>query len=562
MFDRSMPGRGKSPALAVLTLALMGSSSRALADTPVDKKPAEAPGDAPTVAPAAAPGSAPSGTPSAVPSAAPSAAPAPAPVEAPAPATAPRAAPAASVGDDEAKAKVSPSDEPTTIDAGLEEDQGSWFARAPLSFSVGHGAHKWTLTAYGFVEVDYIFDSTRSYDDSIGSALVARSDTYAGTVGRSQFSIRNSRLGFVLESPTIAGVKPSAVIEADFFGTSTSPPASSEGTFFDNPGFRLRQAYLKLQNDYVDLVAGQTYDVFGWQNYFFPCTTEFLGLPNQLFSRNAQLRLSHTFGATGPVALDIAAAGVRPAQRDSMVPDANAGLRLSVNHWKGITTPGNVGTVALPLSIGVSGTLRQFKVNAFTPPPTQSSNSAMGWGVSVDALIPVIPATSARDRSNRLTLTGSFVTGSGISDLLNANGGASFPTLPNPAQANPPPLYSPDIDNGLVTFDTQGVLHTIDWQAFRVGLQYYFPPTGRLIFSANYTQANSKNMAKLFPRGGAEIELLGSVANVSQYADVNLFFDVTPAVRIGVSGQYTRVEYLDGDHPHNLRAMGQAVYVF
>jgi hypothetical protein len=134
--------------------------------------------------------------------------------------------------------------------------------------------------------------------------------------------------------------------------------------------------------------------------------------------------------------------------------------------------------------------------------------------------------------------------------------------LPNPAQANPPPLYSPDIDNGLVTFDTQGVLHTIDWQAFKVGIQYYFPPTGRLIFSANYTQANSKNMAKLFPKGGAEIELLGSVANVSQYGDVNLFFDVTPAVRIGASGQYTRVEYLDGDRPHNIRAMGQAVYVF
>jgi hypothetical protein len=348
----------------------------------------------------------------------------------------------------------------------------------------------------------------------------------------------------------------------DFFASASSPPSTSEAVFFDSPGFRLRHAYLKLENDYVDVVAGQTYDVFGWQNYFFPCTAEFLALPNMVFSRNAQLRLSHSFGAAGPVGVDLAASVVRPAQRDSMVPDVNAGLRVAFNRVRGITTPGNVGTVALPLSVGVSGTVRQFKVNAFTPPPTQSSNSVTGWGVSVDALVPIIPAASANDRGNRLTLTGSFVTGSGIGDLINANGGASFPTLPNPAQASPAPTYTPDIDNGLVTFDTQGVLHTIDWQAFRVGVQYYFPPTGRLILSVNYTQANSKNMAKLFPKGGAEIELLGSVADMSQYGDVNLFFDITPAVRIGASGQYTRVRYLDGLTPHNLRATGQALYAF
>jgi hypothetical protein len=217
----------------------------------------------------------------------------------------------------------------------------------------------------------------------------------------------------------------------------------------------------------------------------------------------------------------------------------------------------------MPLSIGVSGIVRQFKVDAFTPPPTQNSNSAMGWGVSADAFIPIIPAASAYDRGNRLTIIGSFVRGTGISDLINANGGAMFPTLPNPAQANPPPLYTPDIDNGLVTFDTaQGLLHTIDWQAYRVGLQYYLPPTGRLLFSANFTRAHSGNMAKLFPQGGAEIELLTNVADTSTYVDGNLFWDATPAVRFGISGQYTQVEYLDGMKPHNYRAMGQTVYLF
>jgi hypothetical protein len=436
----------------------------------------------------------------------------------------------------------------------------SWFARAPLTLNVGEGSERWSVTLYGFIEADYIFDTTRSYDDAIGPTLVARSDTYAGTVGRSQFSVRNSRLGLLLNSPSVAGMKGSAVLEADFFGNQ--PRGTSERLFFDSPAFRLRQAYVQLLSDYVDVVAGQTYALFGWQNYFFPCTLEFLGLPNQVFSRAVQLRLSHRFELVGDFSLDIAAAAVRPGQRDSAVPDAQAGVRLSFNRWKGIATPGNVGTSALPLSVGVSGTLRQFKVNAFAPPPTQRSNSATGWGVALDALVPLIPAAHADDRANRLTFTGSFVTGTGIADLITAGGGASFPTLPNPAQANPPPLYTPNIDDGLVSFDTRGVVHTIDWWALRVGLQYYLPPSGRMIVSANYTHAHSGNMHELFPKGGAEIELLARVADRSHYADLNFMWDATPSIRVGLSGQYTKVIYLDRDAPHNLRIMGQALYVF
>ena len=69
-------------------------------------------------------------------------------------------------------------------------------------------------------------------------------------------------------------------------------------------------------------------------------------------------------------------------------------------------------------------------------------------------------------------------------------------------------------------------------------------------------------MSKLFPMLGAEIELIDRVADTSKYADGNLFFDATPAIRFGISGQYTQVHYLDGNQPHNIRGMGQAVYVF
>jgi hypothetical protein len=455
---------------------------------------------------------------------------------------------------------------PVPVPAPAETAPASWFDRPPIALVVGEGARQFKLTLYGFVEADYIFDTTRSYDDAMGSSLVARSDTYDGNHSRSQFSMRNSRLGFAFESPAVGGVKPTAVLEADFFGHQDTPhqgtSTTSENTYFDSPTYRIRHAFVKLASPYVDVILGQTYDLFGWQNFSSPASLEFLGLPNQLFSRNPQLRFSHDFNGDGALGVDVAISAGRPAQRDSQIPDGSAGLRLILNRWKGITTPGNVGTTSAPASIGVSGIVRQFNVNAFAPPPTRNSNSASGWGMAVDALIPVIPAAGRDDRGNRLTLTGSFVRGTGIADLITSGGGAQFPPLQNAQQANPPPIYDANIDSSLVAFDANGVVHTLNWTAFRVGLQYYLPPSGRILFSANYTQSHSDNLSKFYYQGGSEQELLSKIADTSRYVDANLFWDVTPALRLGISGQYTQVEYLDHNKPHNLRGMAQTVYVF
>jgi len=80
--------------------------------------------------------------------------------------------------------------------------------------------------------------------------------------------------------------------------------------------------------------------------------------------------------------------------------------------------------------------------------------------------------------------------------------------------------------------------------------------------AANFTYAHSRNISKLFPRGGSEIELLGTVADKSLSGDGSLMWDATPAIRVGVSGQYTQVRYLDGLEPHNIRGLGVVLYVF
>jgi hypothetical protein len=500
----------------------------------------------------------------------PSAAPLGAPPPAPPPALAPEPA-EQPPGSKRVKAAAVEAAPATEVPTGLQMPTTSWFTRTPLRVVFGSENMPWAVTIFGVVQADYIVDTTRSYNDYIGASLVARSDTYEGTVGRTQFSMRNTRFGFTLDAPAVGGVTPSAVLQGDFSGNqpgvpyvppgTTGPAVIPENAYYNSPTFRIRHAYLTAKSQYVDILAGQTFDVFGWQNYFAPLAL--LGLPNQTSSRTPQFRLSRSFGVGGPVSVDVAVAAARPGQRDSMVPDGEGGIKVNVNGWKGITTPGNAVTVAAPLAIGVSGVVRQFKVNAFAPPPTQSSNHATGWGVSGDLFAPIIPAQSADDRGNRLTLVGSFVYGTGIADLIVTGGGARFPTLPNPAQQSPPPLYTPDVDNGLVSFDVLGVLHTIDWWAAKGGLQYYLPGSGRLILAGNFTFSKSPNIAKLFPKGRSDIELLGTVADESLESDGSLLWDATPTIRFGLSGQYTWVHYLDRlNTPHNIRGIAQALYVF
>jgi hypothetical protein len=442
--------------------------------------------------------------------------------------------------------------------APVELTGAAWFARPRLALTVGEGARGFKLRFFGFLEADYMTDTTRSYDDSMGSSLVARTDTFENHHGRTQFSMRSTRLGFGFDSPTVGDVTSSAVIESDFAGSQASPPGSSESVYFDSPLFRIRHAYVKVKSPYVDLLMGHTFDVFGWQSFFDPS-----GLRNQLFSRNPQLRVSRAFNAEGAVTVELAAAAVRPVQRDSGVPDGSAGLRVSFNGWQGIRTPGNERIEAMPLTLAVSGIVRQFKANAFAPPPTQSSNSATGWGVSLDAFLPIIPATNFVDRGNRLSLLASFVKGTGIGDLISVTGGAVFPTLSNPAAAYPPPVYeTANVDPGIASFDAAGVLHTIDWTALRIGFQYYLPSTGRWILSGNYTQAHSANMATLF-NDPSRFDLQAHFADTLRYADAKLTFDVTPVVRVGLSSQYTQTVYItDGDKPHNIRVTAQTIYLF
>lgn len=406
---------------------------------------------------------------------------------------------------------------------------------------------KWSTELYGFVELDSIEDSTQSLNDAAGNARLSRPEAFGGQHPRFTMSARHTRLGWRFSSPEYHGIVAKGLIESDFFGNEPSIASSSEVSFLANPDFRIRHAWLKLENLYVEALVGQTWQLFGWQPYFHPNTVAVQGIPGEVFARTPQVRLSHSFKRSW-MEVEVAVAASRSAQRDSGVPDGQAGLRVVLPGWKGLHTIGGSATSVDAASVGVSGILRRFVAGA---PGSNADPSVVfattGGGYSLDAFIPVIPVTGS-DRSNALTVNGSFTRGDGIADNYT---GLTF--------GLPAVTVGSYVDPGLVVQSPSGALDAIKTRSFVVGAQYYFPRGGDVWLSANFTHLdfiNADAVAMLVPNGTT------SVFKRSTWFDVNLFWDVTTAVRLGF--EYARFEqtFVDGLKAHNNRYQLSGWYLF
>jgi len=439
---------------------------------------------------------------------------------------------------------------PVPVDAALIKPINPW----DKQLSAEPMRARWESSLYGFAELDAMRDSTQSYGPSSNNTVLARPGTYAGLHGRTQMTANNSLFGFIIKAPDIGDrVQAIGHAEVDFFGVQ--PTDATESTIYTTPSVRMRLFYLRLKQSFdassLELLAGQYHDLFAWGAAgFYPNSVAFLGLAGEIYHRAPQIRLTYSVPLCC-VTIDVAGAAVRPVQRDSEVPDLQGGIKVSVNRWRGVGTQGFGQPDLQPLSVGVSGVWRRFAVAEFLPVPGEPK-IAFGHGFAVNAFVPIIPAhvragrlfAPPQNRANALSLNAEFTTGTGISDLYTGlTGGALFPSLPNPAAINPPPLYRPNIDSGIVTYDADGNLRTINWRAVVVGLQYYLPVVdGRIWVSANYSQLKSTNIVGLTPENTR-----GGIFYWQQYFDANAYAAVTAAVQVGVSYQYTQQYF--GDRP-------------
>ncbi len=426
-------------------------------------------------------------------------------------------------------------------------------ANANTSFVIG----KWATTLYGFADADYIYDSTQSMSDIPGAPLIARPTTYAGKNDRVQFSPRNSRVGLRFKAPEFEGIRPSAQFEGDFVETVapvgyTQPYQQSESNFYTNPVFRIRHYFMKVETPVVDMLFGQTWHLFGWQSTYHPNTDQPQGVPGQIYSRTPQIRISKTL-KTDDITFDIAVAAMRPQQRDSGIPEGEAGIHLAFNNWTATQTMGATGTTVSPLSIAVTGDMRSFRIPEFAATPV-NSNSKTSHALALDVFIPILPGTES-SKGNSLSVLGEAVRGHGITDMYTGlASGITYPALPLTA-AGAAQTFNPQIDPGFVSYDANGNLHVIQWTVYRVGGQYYLPGLdGKLWISGNYSYTKSNN-ARNF---GAAASTLAHLV----WYDVNVMGDVTPAVRLGIEYAKYRTTYVDNMRASDDRVEGSAFYIF
>ncbi len=433
--------------------------------------------------------------------------------------------------------------------------------------------NKFELTPYGLLQAQTTSDSTESFQHGQGNSAIVRSNSYAGQHGRLTMTPRNTIIGFRVKTPAWHSMVASARVEVDFEGSPpTNPPGnatvgSSEGAFITGGPVRMRQAYALLETPYVDFLAGQTQQLLGWGPIFYVNSTNNLGIPGHTFGREFQLKLSHTF-KTSPIDLEIAAGAFRPPQRDSQIPDAQAGLRLAVNPWKGIQN----GNKLVPMQVAVSGAMRSFRVQGTNLPTTTAlaprqdqSYTESGAGFAVDAFIPIIPADDAAKPGNTLSVVGEFAMGYGISDLYQTlNFGLPTQSLALPLNAmsyTAPPNVN--IDNGIVTFDPQGYLHAVNVQSYIVNVQYVLPgPVDMFGLSGIYSYLHSDNVDQLV---AASQKMAGSNSKIfvkMQYLEGNLNIFVTPPLRFSFAYGNTLQTFLDGGQETNHRFIFKVNYSF
>jgi hypothetical protein len=449
---------------------------------------------------------------------------------------------------------------------------------------------KWATTLYGFIEGDTIYDTTQSFADAAGNNQVLRpngqtaqpitfsgspqplqaTQGYLGGHGQLQFSVRNSRLGLRLRAPGTETVHTSAMLEMDFLGNQ--PSGVSQASFFTSPTMRVRHAMFRVETPVVDVMVGQYWHLFGWQEGYLPNTTEIQGVPGELYARAPQIRISKTM-KTEAVTVEVAIAAVRPPSL-SEVPEGEGGIRLALNKLTGMHTAGATGTSLMPASIAVTGDVRYFEVpEASSLLPTSMVNTT-ATSIAADLFLPILPAREDK-RDNALSVMGQVVYGKGISDLYAAmNSGVYFPFVENTTGLQQQISWPTNIDQGLVTYDiTPGgfALHPVQWTSFLVGLEYYLPGLGGKVWvSGNYSHMQSDNTSQ-FARALSdtpnpmEYFFLGSTQQVRKgedWWDANLFFDPVNAVRVGLEFASFQDHYVDGFTATNYRAQASGFFVF
>ena len=209
---------------------------------------------------------------------------------------------------------------------------------------------KFSATFYGFAEFDAIWDSTQSFNDLAGNAVILHTPAPTMTTPNPTAGLRRRERAHDLRRAQLA---PRVQAEGAGDGhdqdlrrrrgrlprqpaAGLPSPAAPAGTRESRRSRRGRSTRARRsacatttsrwRRRYVDVLAGQYWQLFGWQSMFHPSTVEIQGVPGQIYSRTPQLRLSKTIKSD---AINVEHRRRRRLARRSVTPRSPTGSRPS-----------------------------------------------------------------------------------------------------------------------------------------------------------------------------------------------------------------------------------------
>ncbi len=412
----------------------------------------------------------------------------------------------------------------------------------------------YTFGVGGFIEMDTIFDTTRSLPEVAGNNPVARKSTFDGENSRMQFSMRNTRLAFSFGAPEVDGWKSRAYLETDFLGYDPSVSATqSESAFYTNPALRIRHAYIAVQKDSIQILVGQTWTLFGWQPQYVLSSISVSPDSGTLYQRTPRIGATDSFKLNDTNSLDVGLSFVRPTQRDGTIPNVDFGVLWANDSRKSGFSSANSDMKTKAMSVGLSGTFREFEAPTSI---TQRSNNP-AWAGAADVLLPILASSDGKDTAGTLTLTGEFTAGRGYGDEFPGFSGGLAQQFAS-TQGSNTIGNNVDLDAGLGGYNTQGGFELVKLRTWNTQLQYF--PCASTFVTVGYGQLFSSNMGDF--KGGVN-QTASKLYDRSESYFANVAHDFTKNLRLAFEvAQYSTHYVSDGAMTRDNRAVMAAYYRF
>lgn len=384
------------------------------------------------------------------------------------------------------------------------------------------------IEIHGFEETDLTWDSVvTGKNEYLSNVAIPKNNTELGSTSQLQESVRNSRIDFLAKT-TVDGWLTKGYLEGDFLGASNGSADASN--LWVAPTFRIRHCYLDLQKDGWDFMSGQYWTLFGWNMDYVLASVQPQPIMGTVYERTPRIGIMKTMGDDAQI--QIALDAERPEQSESGYPNVDAGIRFNLTDWKGDFTYATGATKKVPLSVGISGTVRNYSFGNI-PVDNLAGNAATvaygdnviiyGTGLAIDAMIPILPSNDKDDPS--LTASCEWTYGSGIADELNgftggltsltANGGITFG------------------DAGIAGAYSAGSYGLVDTLSYNAQVQFHFPKSFGTLVTGGYGEVFSDNVASF-----------GGTYNDDNNIFVNVMQDCTDNIRFAVEMDLAQTHYI------------------